>query len=165
MGIENFPSQSQRDSTDELIANGAEKIKDQADGTERLNVTEDQINDARKEMEEVQTKETKIERIPTAEEIESVFEKLIGIGRVFAVGCKEKDEKGVYKYDIRIPGDLPEETTWYEYTRKGEYKEGSSLSSVIDVVYYEKDTNGQDMAVGGTSVANWINGSWEIINS
>jgi len=107
--------------------------------------------------------ETKIERIPTSEEVDSVFKELIG--KEFAVICKREDEKGIYKYDVRIPGDLPGESTGYEYTRQGNYPEGSSLSSVIDIVYYQKDENGQDIAAGGNSIANWVDGKWEIIEN
>jgi hypothetical protein len=100
--------------------------------------------------------ETKLEHIPTSEEIHKIFRKLIKgeYKEVREIG----DEQGPYILEIAIPGEKEGETIQYEYMRKGEYKEGASLSTEIYIVYYE---NG--IPVGRTSAARLVDGKWIIL--
>lgn len=100
--------------------------------------------------------ETELEHIPTQEEVCSVFRELIK-GEYVEIR-KLKDEQGLYLYDIRVPGDSPDEEIGYEYIRKGHYKEGACLSTEIHVVYYEKG-----IPISGTSAARYVDGKWIIL--
>lgn len=96
------------------------------------------------------------EHIPTLEEIHAIFRELIKVGykEVRHIG----DAQGPCILEVAIPGEKEGETTQYEYMRKGEYKEGASLSTEIHIVYYE---NG--IPVGGTSAARFVDGKWIIL--
>lgn len=86
----------------------------------------------------------------------SVFRELIG--KEYIEVRKLEDEQGLYLYEVKILGDLPGEEIGYEYMRKGQYEEGSSLSTEIHIVYYE---NG--IPISGTSAARYVDGKWIIL--
>ena len=95
------------------------------------------------------------EPIPTPEEVRSIFEKLVG-EKKYAEVRKLADQKGLYLWEISISEESG--NIEYSYMRKGQYKEGSALETVINVVFLDSE----NMPVGGHSVAKLINGSWEL---
>jgi len=132
---------------------GLDQEKEEA-GKEKLE--EESKPEEISEEQPVESLEKKPEHIPTLEEVSSVFRELIG--KEYIEVRKLENEQGLYLYEVKIPGDLPSEEIGYEYMRKGRYKEGSSLSTEIHIVYYE---NGN--AVGGTSAARYVDGKWIIL--
>lgn len=98
------------------------------------------------------------EHISTTEEIHSVFKELTD--KEYTEVLKREDEKGVYRLDVTIPGNLEGEITEYSYMRSGKYPEGSCMTTEIYVNYYEND-----IPVGGTSAARLIDGKWKVFNS
>ncbi|MFA5392163.1 MAG: hypothetical protein WC306_00505 [Candidatus Paceibacterota bacterium] len=105
----------------------------------------------------VESLEEKLEQIPTIEEVSSVIKELVG-EKEYIVVRQSEDEKGLYLYEVKIPGNSEGEEIGYEYMEKGHYKEGESSATEIHKVYYE---NGE--AVGGTSAARYIDGKWIIL--
>ena len=95
------------------------------------------------------------EPIPTQEEVRSIFERLVG-EKKYTEMRKLEDNRGLYLWEISIleEGGNVE----YSYMRKGQYKEGSAMETVIDVVFLDSE----NIPVGGHSVAKLINGSWEL---
>ncbi len=95
------------------------------------------------------------EPIPTPEEVRLIFEQLFGNKE-----CKDlrklEDEKGLYLWEVRIPGEGGD--TEYSYMRKGEHKEGQALDTVINIVFLD----GEGQPVGGHSVAKFIDGKWNL---
>ena len=100
------------------------------------------------------------EHIPNAQEIYSVLREIKVKG--FTETRRLEDEKGIYILEVVSPGKLKGETTGYEYMRKGRYpqlgEQVGASATAISVVYYE---NGDP--VGGTTVAEYIDGNWKII--
>lgn len=96
------------------------------------------------------------DHIPALDEVCSVFKELIG--KEYKEVRKLEDEQGLYILEVVVPGEKEGEETGYEYMRKGQYREGASLSTEIHIVYYE---NGN--AVGGTSAARYVDGKWIIL--
>ncbi len=95
------------------------------------------------------------EPIPTPEEVRSIFERLFG-EKEYKELRKLEDEKGLYLWEVRISGEGGDME--YSYMRKGKYKEGSALDTVINIVLL--DNEGQP--VGGHSVAKCIDGEWNL---
>lgn len=137
-----------------------EKFPEVPDSDEDLDPEKEEEESKSEEISEdqqVESSEKKPEQIPTIEEVSSVFRELIG-EKEYTEVRKYEDEQGLYLYEIKIQGDLPGEETGYEYMREGRYGEGSSLSTEIHIVYYEKG-----IPVGGTSAARYIDGKWKIL--
>jgi hypothetical protein len=97
------------------------------------------------------------ERIPTPEEVESVFKELVGENR-YIDRRKLEDDQGLYLWEIVIEGE-EDETTEYSYMRQGRHREGSALDTSICVVFF----NEKGEAVGGHSVAKYVEGKWQMI--
>lgn len=96
------------------------------------------------------------ESIPTSEDVQSVFEQLVGEEEYEEVR-KLEDEKGLYLWDIIISGE--DGDIEYIYMRKGRYGEkGEASATAIHVTFFDKEGN----AVGGDSVAKYIEGKWEL---
>ena len=93
------------------------------------------------------------ESVPTQEEVLSIFVKLFE-NKEFKDLRKLEDEKGLYLWEIKIPAEGGD--TEYSYMRKGEYKEGQALDSVVNVVFLDRE----GIPVGGHSVAKLIDGKW-----
>ncbi len=106
--------------------------------------------------------ETKLEHIPSKEEVKAVFEKLVG--QKYETEVQAEDEKGLYLWTIKVKTEGEDGYTEYEYTRKGHYESNSqhgwireSITSV-SVTYYNKD----NVPFCGTTKAVFVNGAWEI---
>ena len=95
------------------------------------------------------------ESIPTLEEVQSVFEQLIGEEKYEEVRRLE-DEQGLYLWDIIVSGK--EGNTEYSYMRKGRYPEGQSSATAIHVTFFDET----DTPVGGHSVAKYREGDWQL---
>lgn len=101
--------------------------------------------------------ENEPERIPTPEEVRSIFERLIGREKYETVRTLE-DEKGLYLWEVTVPekyGGYKE----YGYMRKGRHAEGQISDAAIHVAFFNKD----GVPVGGTSVAKYVEGEWVLI--
>ncbi len=97
------------------------------------------------------------EIVPTSEEVQAVFERLVG-EKKYAETRKLEDEKGLYLWEIEIATE--EGKTEYLYMRKGRYQKGGEASTTaIHVAFY--DTDG--MPVGGELAAEYREGVWEFI--
>jgi len=96
------------------------------------------------------------EQIPTKE---SILEIIKSFTENAVVIREESDEQGLYLLEANQREEKPGEYTQYQYMRKGEFKEGQSLETVIHVVYYEND-----IPCGGHDVAtfNPQTGTWEV---
>jgi hypothetical protein len=115
--------------------------------------------------------EQAIEKIPTPEEVKSIFEQLIE-GKEGENGYETErsfeDEQGLYLWTIKVKLDEAEdEYVEYEYTRKGRYEKTEEHGSVqagdsaIHMTNYEKIEGTEDyMPTGGRSVAKHIDGEW-----
>ena len=95
------------------------------------------------------------ESIPTPEEVQSVFEQLIGEESYREVR-KREDEQGLYLWDIIVSGE--DGDTEYLYMRKGRYPEGQALATSVHVTFFDK----AGIPVGGHSVAKYIEGEWKL---
>jgi len=95
------------------------------------------------------------ESIPTPEEVQSVFEQLLGEEK-YEDGRELEDEQGLYLREIIVPGE--DGDTEYAYMRKGRYSEGQASDTAVHVTFFDKDGT----AVGGHSVAKYIEGKWEL---
>ena len=97
------------------------------------------------------------ERIPTKEQVRLAFDRLIG--KEYTEGRSCEDEKGLYFWEVFIPGDSPNGMTACVYKREGNYLESQSSTTQIEIVYLIDNS-----AVGGNSpAALYIDGKWEII--
>jgi len=108
------------------------------------------------EKRESSSPETESECIPTLEEVRSVLQELIG-DKQYKETRRCEDEKGLYLLEAVVPGEKGE---WaeYIYMREGCYTEGQTLSTTIHIAYYENE-----IPVGGTSLAKYIDGKWKIL--
>jgi hypothetical protein len=93
------------------------------------------------------------EQTPNLEKVRTFFGEL-NIGEYKETRTIE-DENGLCLFEVKtLPDSLGGENE-YTYIRKGTHKGGQSAETVIHVTYYK-----DDMPVGGTSVANYIDGQW-----
>jgi hypothetical protein len=102
--------------------------------------------------ETIPSKENGSERFPNEREILNQFEEIIA--GEFQITKKLEDEKGLYKLEAQRTdeaGDLEQ----YNYIRAGEYPEGSSLETVIDIVFFSGD-----IPVGGRAIKKYQGGEW-----
>ena len=95
------------------------------------------------------------EPIPTPEEVQSVFEQLIGDEKYEDVR-KLEDEQGLYLWDIIISGE--DGNTEYSYMRKGRYPEGQASDTAVHVTFFSE----AGVPVGGHSVAKHVEGKWRL---
>ncbi|MDP3953429.1 MAG: hypothetical protein Q8P99_01220 [bacterium] len=93
------------------------------------------------------------EPVFTPEEVQELFEQL-GV-REFEDVRRLEDERGLYLWDIAIPGE-DGGTEEYSYMRGGRYPEGQASITAIHKVFYDKDGT----PIGGQSVAKYIEGEW-----
>lgn len=106
--------------------------------------------------EKIPSFETKVELIPSEEEITSVFEALVE-GKEYETRRKRNDEKGVYLWEIELKDEAEDGgTVEYSYSRAGVYPENKSTETVVHVTYFDADGVPQ----GGHSVALYKNGKW-----
>lgn len=106
--------------------------------------------------EKMPTFEESPERIPTSEEVQSIFEQLVGEKETVEVR-KLEDEKGLYLWDITVAAaDGTNEE--YSYMRKGQYPEGQAHTTAVHVTFFD----GEGIPVGGHSVAKYIDGKWNL---
>ena len=96
-----------------------------------------------------------LEPIPTPEEVHSIFERLVG-EKKFVELRKLEDSRGLYLWEISIFEEGG--NTEYSYMRKGQYKEGSTMETVVSVVFLDSE----NMSVSGHSVAKLIDGNWKL---
>jgi len=96
------------------------------------------------------------ESFPTEAEVRALFEQLTE-GEQFQERQKAEDKEGVYLWSILVKKD--DGDVEYLYLRKGDYPEMVTKATEIKAVYY--DTEGR--IVGGTQVAEMVNGKLEII--
>lgn len=95
------------------------------------------------------------EPVPTPEEVHSIFERLFR-KKEYKELRKLEDEKGIYLWEVRISEEGGD--TEYSYMRKGQYKEGQALDTVVNIVFLD----GEGQPVGGHSVAKCIDGEWNL---
>ena len=93
--------------------------------------------------------------IPTPEEVQSVFEQLVGKEGYEDVR-KLEDERGLYLWDIKVSGE--DGDTEYSYMRKGQYSEGQASITAIHVTFFDQ----KGIPVGGHSVAKHVEGEWKL---
>ena len=110
--------------------------------------------------------EQEVEKIPTPEEVQSVFEQLVGEGK-YETQRQVEDEHGLYLWSIVIMNEEEYGYTEYEYARKGQYEKGEDHGPIqagdtaIHVTFYDKIEGTEDyMPAGGRSVAKCIDGEW-----
>ena len=96
------------------------------------------------------------ERIPSLEDVLSIFDKLTE--EKYKEVRRLEDEKGLYLLEIVVPGDLPDEITEYAYMRKGRHKEGQISETGIHATFYENN-----MPISGKEVARYVEEKWEIL--
>lgn len=95
------------------------------------------------------------ERAPTPEEVQGVFQRLLGeSGKEFRVSKTVMDERGLYELEIETPGAKEGEITEYAYRRDF----GKKFGPEIHTTYYK-----DGMPVHGTSTAKYVNGQWEFL--
>lgn len=102
--------------------------------------------------ENIPTNENGVEKIPREREVLNIIEKIIG--NDYEVLRNLEDEKGLYLLEVQTTdesGDLVQ----YNYQREGAYKEGKSLDTIIDVVFFS-----DGIPVGGHTVAKYKEGTW-----
>ncbi len=95
------------------------------------------------------------ESIPTPEEVQSVFEQLIG-EKGYEDVRKLEDEQGLYLWDIIVTGK--DGDTEYLYMRKGRYSEGQASATAVHVTFFDEEGT----PVGGESRAKYIEGKWKL---
>jgi len=95
------------------------------------------------------------EFVPTSKEVQSAFEQLIGEEKYEDIR-KLEDERGLYLWDIKIPGEAGD--TEYSYMRAGQYPEGRASATAIHITFFDQE----GFPVGGHSVAKYINGEWKL---
>ncbi len=94
--------------------------------------------------------ETAAEHLPNEAEVREIFNKLID--GAFVERRKIADEKGLYLWEVEIPGKLSGETTEYAYRRD---LQGKTNYNGITITNFE-----DGMPVGGKNVADFIDGKW-----
>ncbi len=94
------------------------------------------------------------ESTPTPEEVQSVFEQLVGEEEYEDVRRME-DEQGLYLWEIKVSGDGGDAE--YSYMREGHYPEGQASATAIHVTFFDAE----GVPVGGHSVAKYISGEWK----
>ncbi|MDA2922457.1 hypothetical protein MYX07_04305 [Patescibacteria group bacterium AH-259-L07] len=99
--------------------------------------------------------EKESESIPTPEEVQSVFEQLVGEEGYEDVR-KLEDEQGLYLWDIIVSGK--DGNTEYSYMRKGRYSEGQASATAVHVTFFDKE----GIPEGGHSAAKYIEGKWKL---
>ncbi len=95
------------------------------------------------------------EAVPTPEEVQSVFEQLVGKEEYEDIR-KLEDEHGLYLWDIKIPRE--DGDTEYSYMRAGQYSEGQASTTAIHVTFFDEG----GIPVGGHSVAKYVEGEWKL---
>ena len=95
------------------------------------------------------------ESIPTPEEVQSVFEQLVG-GKEYETVRQLEDEQGLYLWDIIVSGE--DGNTEYSYMRAGQYPEGQASATAVHVTFFDEE----GMPVGGHAVAKYVGGKWEL---
>ncbi|MFH2104634.1 MAG: hypothetical protein ABII72_00150 [Parcubacteria group bacterium] len=96
------------------------------------------------------------ESIPTPEEVQSVFEQLVG-GEEFTDRRKLEDEQGLYLWEIivsREDGDVE-----YSYARKGRHGKEQASATAIGAYFFNKG----GIPISGTTAARYEEGKWRII--
>ncbi len=104
-------------------------------------------------------KNSKHEHIPNAEEVRSLFEKILG-GVKYETRRQLEDEQGLYLWEIKIPQE-DGTSIEYEYCRKGDYKSrglagGSASETAIHVTFFDED----EIPESGHSVLKLIDNKW-----
>ena len=102
--------------------------------------------------EDIPANEGGSEKIPNEREVLNLFEEIIDGD--FEIYRSLEDEHGLYMFEVRgtdSDGDILQ----YNYIRAGAYPEGSSSSTVVDVIYFMGD-----IPCGGDCVARYENGQW-----
>jgi len=98
------------------------------------------------------------EKIPTQEEIKTVFDQFAE-GAEYKTRVKEEDEKGIYVWEIVIPIE-DGGTVEYLYGRKGVYGKRRHLETTIESASFD-ETGFPDG--GGGTVARYENGAWRMV--
>lgn len=101
----------------------------------------------------------KTEHIPTAEEVLSLFEKLVGENKYEEVR-KLEDEKGLYLWEIKIDHE-DGSSIEYSYMRKGNYKErglagGSDPETAIHMYVFDSE----GIPYTGYPLRKFLDGKW-----
>jgi hypothetical protein len=100
--------------------------------------------------------EKQIEIIPEKQDILEIVNNLVE-GSI--VVREKSDDIGLYLLEIRVNGVDEGTYTEYVYVREGDHEPKiTSITSSIYSVDYEGD-----VPVGGSTIANVINGAWEMV--
>jgi len=102
--------------------------------------------------------EEKRERIPSLEEVRSLFERKVGEAKLEEVRRLE-DERGLYLWEVRIV--QKDGSVEYSYVRKGDYKSrglagGSASETAIHVTYFDND----EIPISGSSLFKLFGDEW-----
>ncbi|HEX3099476.1 MAG TPA: hypothetical protein VHQ41_00705 [Patescibacteria group bacterium] len=100
--------------------------------------------------------EQETEFIPSPEEVASVFKEL-GLEN-YTETRKLEDEKGLYLWEVEVPGETENTVKEYSYMRKGKYGKMGITDTEIHVTSYE-----DGIPHTGTSAAKYEDGKWRII--
>ena len=100
----------------------------------------------------------KFEHVPTLEEVQSLFEKIVGKEKYEDVR-KFEDEEGLYLWEVKITKE--DGSVEYSYIRKGDYKSkglagGSASETAIHITYFDNDGK----PISGRSLLKLINDQW-----
>ena len=100
------------------------------------------------------TLEEEQELFPTSEEVQAIFEQLVGGGEYEEIR-KLEDEQGLYLWEIRVSGE--DEDREYSY-RRGRPSVGELPDFRVDVYFFDED----GIPAGGHSAAKYIDKEWKL---
>lgn len=102
--------------------------------------------------EKIPTSENDVEKNPSEREVLDLFDEIIGDN--FEILRSLEDAEGLYMLEVQRISESGE-IEQYNYIRQGNYAEGSSSETVIDVVFII-----DDIPVGGHAVKKLKAGVW-----
>lgn len=76
----------------------------------------------------------------------------------YTVRRELRDERGLYVLELELAGEKPGETIEYSYQRKGSWRESGSLTTRIDVTYFQ---DGDPISGERIATFNEATGEWE----
>lgn len=97
-----------------------------------------------------------LETIPEKQDILEIVNNLVEGGIVVR---EKSDDTGLYLLEIRVNGVDEGKYTEYVYVREGDHE--PKITSIVSCLYsveYEGD-----VPVGGSTIANVVNGAWEMV--
>lgn len=102
--------------------------------------------------ESINTTESGPEKTPNEREVLNYLESVIG--KDFEIKRSLENEEGLYLLQVESTDEAGDPVV-FTYQKAGNYPEGRSNETVIDVVYYMGD-----MPVGGDTIAKYTGNTW-----